>query len=208
MLFYILIWLIIAIPGNNDLALFKSLDATKLNGKLIVDFCTARPSDKFEISKIVDDSGGVYVDVAAMGSFPTLKQKVPMLLSGRGADNMLKEFDGLGMDMKIVGEKAGDAMIVKLCRSIYMKGLAALTIEMTKVCEAYGVKEQVWASLAKSMDHDQFMIYTPRLIDGTIRNLERRINEVCECIDLIKSIEETGVMTEATLKLYKSLRNN
>ena len=159
MLFYILIWLIIAIPGNNDLALFKSLDATKLNGKLIVDFCTARPSDKFEISKIV-------------------------------------------------GEKAGDAMIVKLCRSIYMKGLAALTIEMTKVCEAYGVKEQVWASLAKSMDHDQFMIYTPRLIDGTIRNLERRINEVCECIDLIKSIEETGVMTEATLKLYKSLRNN
>lgn len=198
--------IIIAIPGSLDLKMFKALRTEQLKSKLIVDICTAKPVDKLEISKIVDTAGGYYVDAAAMGSFPSLKHQVPLLISGSGAKKMLDCFDGLGMNMKEVGTKAGDAMVVKLCRSIYMKGLAALAIEMTEVSEAYGVKDWVWSSLAESMDNDKFMVYTPRLITGTIKNLKRRTSEVEECIDLITSAGKTGFMTEATLKLYKSLK--
>lgn len=198
--------IIVAIPGSIDLEMFQMMHTAHFKDKLIIDFCTAKPEHKLEISKIVDSAGGYYVDVAALGSFPALKHKVPMLISGKGADKMIDSFRNLGLNIKKMSENAGDAMIVKLCRSIYMKGLAALTIEMTEVSEAYGVKEQVYASLAESMDNDQFLTYSPRLISGTIRNLERRTTEVGECLNLITNIGKCGIMTEATLQKYKYLK--
>lgn len=197
--------IIVAIPGSLDLEMFQMILSSYFKDKLVIDFCTAKPEHKLEISKIVDSVGGYYVDVAALGSFPALKHKVPMLISGKGSEKMMLTFSDFGLNLKVMSDKAGDAMVVKLCRSIYMKGLAALAIEMTEVSEAYGVKEQVWASLAESMDNDQFMVYTPRLINGTIRNLLRRTKEVEECIDLITKVGKNGTMTEATHRLYKSL---
>lgn len=200
--------IIVAIPGSMDLEMFQAMYSAHFKDKLIIDFCTAKPEHKFEISKIVDSVGGFYVDVAALGSFPALKHKVPMLISGKGSEKMIRTFSGFGLNLKVMSDKAGDAMVVKLCRSIYMKGLAALAIEMTEVSEAYGVKDQVWASLAESMDNDQFMVYTPRLINGTIRNLLRRTKEVEECIDLINRVGKNGTMTEATHRFYILLNNN
>lgn len=198
---------IVAIPGSADLNMINGLNSELFKDRLIIDLCTAKPSDKRKISEIIDDAGGSYVDVAALGSFPALKHQVPLLISGGGSDKMIEAFENLGLNIKKMSESAGDAMIVKLCRSIYMKGLAALTVEMTEVSEAYGVKEQVWASLAESMDNDQFLTYSPRLITGTIRNLERRTLEVEECLDLITNMGKCSIMTEATLKKYKYLKS-
>lgn len=140
-----------------------------------------------------------------MGSVPLLKHKVPMYVSGTGCELMVDALSSFDMDITIVGERAGCASIIKLCRSIYMKGIAALSIELEKVCEHYGVKDEVYASLAKSMDNDAFMIYTPRLIKGTIKHCTRRLNEVKECIELIESAEIEGYMTKATAKLYEEI---
>lgn len=172
---------------------------------MFIDLCTAKPEDKHEISKIVEDTGNYYVDVAVMGSVPTLKHKVPMYISGSGCKLMCDILSPFGMDITCVGEKAGSASIIKLCRSIYMKGLAALSIELEEVCNHYGVKDEVYASLAKSMDNDNFMTYTPRLIKGTKLHCVRRLNEVKECLDLISATQTEGYMTEATRKLYETL---
>lgn len=200
--------LMVAVPGNIDYNLFEDICRFDVKGKLFIDFCTAKPDDKLSISKIVDEVGAFYVDVAVLGSVPTLKHKVPMMLSGSGALLMKEIFSPYMLDAEIVGDVAGKASLVKLCRSIYMKGLAALSIEMTNVAEAYGVKDLVYASLAKSMDNDEFKNYTLRLISGTQKHLERRTHEVEDCLQLINNSNKQlhSYMTEATLHVYKSIK--
>lgn len=197
--------LIVAIPGKFDESLFEEVCALDIEGKLFIDLCTAKPSQKHGISLLVEKHQAFYVDVAVLGSVPSLKHRVPMMLSGTGALRMEAAFSEFNMDMKIVSEEAGKASLVKLCRSIYMKGLAALSMEMTDVAEAYGVKDLVYESLAKSMDNDEFCVYTPRLINGTKKHLARRSAEVEECIDIIKEVNKNAFVTEATLNTYKSL---
>ena len=46
------------------------------------------------------------------------------------------------MDITLAGEKAGSASAIKLVRSIFMKGIASLMIEMLEGAHAYGVAER------------------------------------------------------------------
>ena len=71
-----------------------------------MDICTAKPADKLEISRIVDGADGCYVDVAAMGSFPALKHKVPLLISGRGVEIMQKEYVAKSLEEALAAASA------------------------------------------------------------------------------------------------------
>lgn len=196
-----------AVPGQYDSSLFEGITNLKIENKLFMDISTAKPDLKKAISEIIANKAAFYVDVAVLGSVPAKKNKVPMMLSGFGSSRMVEQFADYDMDMQIVGEEAGKASLVKLCRSIYMKGLAALSIELTEVAEYYGVKDLVYDSLSKSMDNDTFNVYTPRLIKGTIKHIVRRSVEIEECLEIIANSPCQNYMTEATLNTYKKINN-
>lgn len=198
--------LFVAVPGKYDEVLFQDILSESTKEQLFIDLCTAPPDIKRKIEMKLTTNGSMYVDVAVMGSVPTLKHRVPMYISGSGAERMKDELTEYRFDMTIVGEKAGEASVIKLCRSIYMKGIAALSIEMTNVCEYYGVKDKVYESLANSLDGDCFTNYTPRLINGTIKHRERRLQEVRECLEIIKKAGIKGEMTQGTIELYENLK--
>jgi 3-hydroxyisobutyrate dehydrogenase-like beta-hydroxyacid dehydrogenase len=195
----------VAVPGTVDEEVFSELLRYKVKGILFVDICTSKPEIKNQIATKVDDCGGMYVDVAVMGSVPKLKHKVPMKVSGSGAIIFQKEFSEAGMQIDVVGQKAGEASVIKLCRSIYMKGIAALLIETKNVSKAYGVEEQVFSSIADSMDADLFEVYSKRLIDGTYKHCKRRKAEVEESLEIVHSAGFDGFMTDGTIKTYNYL---
>lgn len=195
-----------AVPGQYDFSLYNDIVSSAIVDKLFIDLSTAKPDVKKEISVIIENKKAKYVDVAVLGSVPVKKHLVPMMLSGSGAIQMMELFNSFSMDMQMISEEAGKASLVKLCRSIYMKGLAALSIEMTEVADAYGVKDLVYDSLAKSMDNDEFKVYTPRLINGTKKHLVRRTAEVEECLEIINKTGGDGFMTRATLDTYNKLK--
>lgn len=197
--------IIVAIPGAYDKELFDEIKAERPKDILFIDLCTAPPFSKRQIESDIQHIGCQYVDTAIMGSVPVLKHKVPMYISGSGAEKMQQVLSIYKPNITVVGKKAGDASLVKLCRSIYMKGLAAISIEMTLVSRYYGVEEQVYKSLSDSLDNDTFSNYTPRLINGTFKHCERRLQEMKECLDIVQAAGETGEMTQATIDLYQKI---
>lgn len=195
----------VAIPGRLDEELFDEILACAPQDKVFLDLCTARPSIKAAIEARVRKTGCIYLDIAVMGSVPALKHKVPMYASGHDVSIVQEMADMYHLDISVVGDKAGDASLIKICRSIYMKGLAALSIEVTEVSEFYGVKDKVYESLAKSLDNDTFKNYTPRLIRGTFKHRDRRLGELKECLEIIKATSVCGEMTKGAIQLYNNL---
>jgi 3-hydroxyisobutyrate dehydrogenase-like beta-hydroxyacid dehydrogenase len=195
----------VAIPGKYDEELFDEILACAPQDKVFLDLCTARPSIKAAIEARMRNTGCSYLDIAVMGSVPALKHKVPMYASGHDVSIVQEMADMYHLDISVVGDKAGDASLIKICRSIYMKGLAALSIEVTEVCEFYGVKDKVYESLAKSLDTDSFRTYTPRLINGTKKHIKRRMQEVKECLEIIEEAGLNSDMTKGTLGLYERM---
>lgn len=198
-------YIFIAIPGSVDEDLFCKILQIDAKGKTYIDLCTALPETKKMIGEQVRAAENFYIDVAVMGSVPKLKHKVPMLISGDYTEGFTDFISQYNMDVEYVSPNAGDASIIKLCRSIYMKGLAALSIEMLEVSDFYGVREQVMCSLEKSLDADRFMEYTKRLVEGTLLHCERRKKEVENSLLLIERANLSGEMTKATISTYDNL---
>ena len=72
-----------------------------------------------------------------------------------------------GMKIKLVGENVGTASAIKLVRSIFMKGIAILMIDMLLAAYSYGVVEEVVDSVSRSMDGIPFNDHLNRLVTGT-----------------------------------------
>ena len=125
-------------------------------GHLYADVNTASPQIKKAVSGIAEAAGAAFVDAAMMGAIPAFLHRVPILASGSGADRFLERMQPFGMNIRVIGTKPGQASAIKMFRSIVMKGLLSLFLEMLTATHRYGVDELVLASIAESLDGTPF----------------------------------------------------
>jgi len=159
-------------------------------GHLYADVNTAAPRVKEEVASIVERTGAAFVDAAMMGAIPTFLHRVPILASGSGAGRFKESMQPYGMNIRLIGEKPGQASAIKMFRSIFMKGLLSLFLETLTATHRYGVDETVLASIAESLDGVPF-VETVRLqmTKGAV-NAERMAHEMEE---VVATLEELGV---------------
>lgn len=120
------------------------------DGQLFLDINSIAPETKRANAATIDATGAAYVDVAVMAPVPPKRLGVPMLLGGAHAAAMAEVLTGLGMNARVVSQEIGYASAIKMCRSVMIKGLEALTVECTMTARHYGVEEPVLASLHAS----------------------------------------------------------
>ena len=140
-----------------------------------------------------------------LGSLPKDKHKVPITASGNGAKVFQELMTPYGMKITLAGDKAGAASAIKLVRSIYMKGIAALMIEMLEAANAYGVEDEVIASISKSMDNIPFTSHLDRLVKGTAIHCKRRAAELKGSIAMLEECGRTAEMTTAAKEKMENL---
>jgi len=159
-------------------------------GHLYADVNTAAPRVKEEVASIVERTGAAFVDAAMMGAIPTFLHRVPILASGSGAGRFKECMQPYGMNIRLIGEKPGQASAIKMFRSIFMKGLLSLFLETLTATHRYGVDETVLGSIAESLDGVPF-VETARLqmTKGAV-NAERMAHEMEE---VVATLEELGV---------------
>ena len=162
-------------------------------GQLYADVNTAAPHVKESVAGIVEKTGALFTDAAMMGAIPTFLHRVPILASGSGAARFLEIMQPYGMNIRVIGEKPGQASAIKMFRSIFMKGLLSLFLEMLTATHRYGVDEMVLASIAESLDGMPFReTARVQMTKGTV-NAERMAHEMEE---VIATLEELGVPAE------------
>lgn len=120
-------------------------------GQLYLDFNSCSPGKKVKAAAAVEGkSAARYVDVAVMDTVPGRGHKVPMLLAGAGAAAAVEALKPYGMVLEVVGEEIGQASVIKMTRSIFMKGLESILCESMVAAHRAGVHQRVLDSIQKT----------------------------------------------------------
>lgn len=194
-----------AVPSSFTMDVCNEIKDVLRPGQLYVDVSASTPAIKKAIWEAVQNTGVLFVDAAMLGSLPKDKHKVPITASGNGAEKFQQVMTPYGMKITLAGETAGAASAIKLVRSIFMKGVASLMIEMLQAADAYGVTDEVVASVGKSMDNIPFTSHLDRLVTGSALHCTRRAAEMKGSIALLEEAGLSAEMTTATKHRLEAL---
>ncbi len=105
---------------------------------------------------------GAYIDVAVMAPVPPARLQTPLLIGGPQAEAIAPRLQRLGLNARYGASTVG-GVGDKMCRSVMIKGLEALTTECLFAAREYGVEEEVLSSL-----HHSFPLWAGQARSPTI----------------------------------------
>jgi 3-hydroxyisobutyrate dehydrogenase-like beta-hydroxyacid dehydrogenase len=179
-----------AVTASQAVAVAQSCAAALPRGCFFLDFNSASPGAKVGAAELVNAAGGRYVEGAVMTSVPPYRIKVPLLLGGPDAAALLPVLKGLGFAAVVASERLGIASATKMCRSVMIKGLEAMTIEAFITARHYGVEDAVIASLQETFPGIDWEKQGAYFFQRVIEHGRRRSEEVRE---VAVTVREAGL---------------
>ena len=188
---------IAAVPASSAADVVQTCVPHLRAGQLYVDPSSALPAAKREAAERVAAAGADYVDVAVLGTVVTSGANVPMLAAGAGAGRFELEATAAGLNITAIGGQAGDAALVKLLRSVYMKGRDALVLEMLLAARRHGVDEAVLNSIGGPGEQVPFPSLAERVMCSLAVYAERRADELADAASLLRDVGIEPLMAQA-----------
>jgi 3-hydroxyisobutyrate dehydrogenase-like beta-hydroxyacid dehydrogenase len=167
---------------------------------LYADLNTSSPELKRELANLLP---GPFADVALVGPVPASGLATPALASGAGAERFAALFRPLGMPVDVVGPRPGDAAGLKLLRSVFMKGVAAASIESLEAARAAGAEERIRADIA-SVIGDKLL---ERLLTGSHTHAARRVEEMRAAVAYVEELGVAPRVATAAAEWLEQLRD-
>jgi 3-hydroxyisobutyrate dehydrogenase-like beta-hydroxyacid dehydrogenase len=168
-------------------------------GQVLLDINSVSPAKKLANAGIVEAAGAAYVEAAVMAPVPPQRLRVPMLLGGKQAATLAERLRGVGMNTTAIASEIGVASAVKMCRSIVIKGLEALTVECMLAARRFGAEREVLESLNGTFPQ---MGWTGTLPDYLVSRVaehgRRRAAEMREVARTLRDVELEPTMALAT----------
>ncbi|MFH5923061.1 NAD(P)-dependent oxidoreductase [Roseomonas xinghualingensis] len=180
----------ICVTAGSAVAAAQSLASGLAHAPFVVDVNSISPAAKQAASRAVTEAGGRYVEAAVMASVPPRRLRTPILLGGPDAAGFQALMAPFGMDLTIFSEEIGKASSVKMCRSVMVKGLEALTTECMLAARHYGVEKEVLHSLADTLPHKDWPGLARYVISRSLIHGKRRAEEMRE---VARTVQEAGV---------------
>jgi 3-hydroxyisobutyrate dehydrogenase-like beta-hydroxyacid dehydrogenase len=137
-----------AVTASSALEAAKSAAPLLNLNQLYLDINSVSPETKQAIASTMETSPATFVEAAVMAPIAPQRLKVPMLLGGRAAAAAALRLGAIGMNVRPISERVGVASAIKMCRSIIIKGLEAITVESMLTARRYGAEREVLESLA------------------------------------------------------------
>lgn len=170
------------------------------HGPFVLDVNSVSPGTKQATAAAVEAAGGRYVEAAVMTSVPPKGLASPMWLGGPHAEAFLAQADGLGMSLRVFSPVVGGASSVKMCRSIMVKGIEALTSECMLAARHYGVEQHVLASLADTLPHPDWRKLARYVMSRALIHGRRRSEEMAEVAITVREAGAEPMMSEAIVR--------
>ncbi len=173
----------------------KSLRA----GQVFLDINSVSPASKRVSAECIERSGADYIEAAVMAPVPPQRLKVPMLLGGPRAQQLAQALREIGMNTAAISDRIGVASAVKMCRSIVIKGLEALTVESMFAARRFGAEAEVLASLNGTFPNMGWLDAQPDyLISRVAEHGRRRASEMREVARTLQEVDLEPTMALAT----------
>ena len=164
---------------------------------IYLDLNSTSPQVKQEVGRVVEATGARFVEGAVMAAVPSLGLKVPMLLCGPAAGEVVARLAPYGMNLEDFGPEIGRASATKMFRSVVVKGLEALLLECALGAERYGVTERVLAYVGDGYPGLDWNRLAHFLLGRTAIHGERRGHEMLEVADTLRALGIEPLMAKA-----------
>jgi 3-hydroxyisobutyrate dehydrogenase-like beta-hydroxyacid dehydrogenase len=168
-------------------------------GALFADMNTVAPQTKSTLATIAASRGVLFADVAIMAPVPRAGARTPLLVAGAGADRFAAIFPVSTAPIESVGPVAGAAAELKLLRSVFMKGLAALVFESVEAAEKIDSRDWMLSEIANELGESGQQL-VERLIDGTTKHAVRREHEMTDAERHLAQVGSPAWMTRGTVQ--------
>jgi len=143
-------WIFSAVTADQSLLAVQPLLPHLRQGQVLIDINSVSPDRKRQTAAVVEAAGATYLDMAVMAPVHPRKHRTPVLIAGDAAEGLLPELEAFGFSASIVGPTPGAATAIKMVRSLFVKGLEAITVETLLSAQAAGCFEEILASLSGS----------------------------------------------------------
>ncbi|WP_345817481.1 DUF1932 domain-containing protein (plasmid) [Paraburkholderia sp. PREW-6R] len=174
-------WVFSCVVGTTSLEVAENCFRYMKKGASFADFTTASPDMKRQGAKRADAREMAYADVAIMGAIALLGARTPLLCSGNGAAAfaaILAEASGAAPRV-LPDSHAGDAMSLKILRSVFTKGMEALAVEVLMAAEQQGLRGELYEVL-QDVDKASLPQFLEMLVTTHVIHARRRLHEVEE----------------------------
>ena len=193
---------LVCTPGTVLPAVLNSLGEFLSSDTIVADMSTAGAEAKKNANAFCTERSVTYVDIAITGSVALGRAKTPLLYAGPAAPVLTDVLQQLGAPVTVLeGAQPGDAIRVKLLRSVLMKGLEALAVEGLPAAQEYGVLDQLWVSL-EDVDRTGFVNLLKAMLRTHAQHAVRRSHEVSEAADQLDAVGLPSSMTRATERRF------
>lgn len=185
-------WIISAVTADQSLRAVEAAAPHLVQSQVLFDINSVSPGRKRETARLVEGAGGAYVDMAVMAPVHPRGHATPVLLAGSEAERLAPELAALGFDLDVVGPEPGAATAIKMVRSLFVKGLEAITVEALVAASASGCFDRVYASLSKSYPGLGWPDCATYNFERTLRHGARRAAEMRESAATLDALGLVG----------------
>jgi 3-hydroxyisobutyrate dehydrogenase-like beta-hydroxyacid dehydrogenase len=174
-------------------------------GVLYCDLNATTPDLKKRIAATLPE--GSFVDVAIMGSIPDLAEKVPLSVSGAGAQKFIEVFGKLGLNLTYVSEQAGDAAARGQLRSLLANGISAAIIDVLWAAKELGLEHWALAEIQNQLETGA-QSTVQKYLDNAGRHAKRLSVELGDTVELLASVGyESTTINGIAATLSKAMHN-
>ena len=190
-------WIISAVTAASSLEAAQEIADHLDAHHVFVDINSVSPGRKRASTEVVAKNGASYVDMAVMAPVHPRGHRTPVLLAGWAAKAIEPKLVDLGFSFEIVGDVIGEATAIKMVRSLFVKGLEAITVEMLLAASASGCFDRVVPSLAASYPGLEWERFADYEIERVSRHGVRRGAEVEEVAVTLRELGLNGDIAAA-----------
>ena len=185
----------VCVTAGSVLDAMRSLQGGLGHAPFVVDVNSIAPQTKQDSARIVEAAGGRYIEAAVMASVPPKGLRTPMLLGGQHVDAFIAHMAPFNLDLTNFSPEIGRASSVKMCRSVMIKGIEALTTECMLAARHYGVEDDVLRTLGETLPHPDWHALARYVISRALIHGKRRAEEMRE---VVKTVQDAGVAPMAS----------
>lgn len=171
-------WILSCVTGAQALNVASQVVKFSAPNTGLADLTTASPEVKRSAAGLAAQNNVRYVDTAIMGAISLNWVRTPLLAAGNGADELKALLESAGARVQVIqGGSAGDAISLKILRSVFTKGMEALSVELLTSAEKQGVRAQLYEQLS-DIDQTPLRSFIDMLVRTHVIHAKRRAHEV------------------------------
>ena len=167
---------------------------------LYVDCNAIAPQTARQVAEIVEGAGARFVDAGIIGPPPQSGATSTRFYASGGDAATFARLKDFGLEVRVVGDRPGQASALKMCYAALTKGTTALMTELSIAAERLGVSDALRAEFAESQP--AMLERMQRAVPAMVPKAHRWVGEMAEIARTFEACGLTPRTFEGAAELY------